>query len=270
MRWAAAAALATLGLALAAGAGQRADAAATPVLSQPQLSAILLGDRDLPADYRPYTPLTGPVNADRLRFAHVDPGQLPRFGEGGFVPTWTGPAGQVVLAMVFDSGKKSSAEGWVHGIVTAGREDGYKKFAIPSVPRATGLTRVRRISSIDEVFWLAAFSRGPLVYEIRVSVPAVFSIANAYLISDLAGKQWAAAPPDATENAPGNDELAGRAIGAVVFGLIIYIAWQSGFAYLRDPLKRRHNPSKRSAASQARGAVIDVSTAARRRRNRTT
>jgi len=160
-------AMVVLALWLATG---RAGAASGSDSTALDLSAILLGDQDLPTGYERYAPLTGPLDAERLRAFGADPSQFVQPGAIGFVRTWmSSSTGQVVMAWVQDFGRRSNAESAVRGFLEGGIKRGAKQFAVPNVPKARGHALVRDNNGVAEELRLIAFQRGPLFFIVRVS-----------------------------------------------------------------------------------------------------
>jgi hypothetical protein len=251
----------------------RADAASGSDSTALDLSTILLGDQDLPTGYERYAPLTGPLDAERLRAFGVDPSQMPQPGAVGFARTWTSPStGQGVMAWVLDVGHKSNAEKVVRGSVKEVLKLGAKEFGVPNVPKARGHVLVRDNNGVVEELRLIAFQRGSLFFLIRTSAPVEISAANERLALDLAAKQWAAAPADVPETAPDDAGLQGQAVGTVTGVLVTYFAALGGVARLKDPLRRRRRrrASEHSAIGYPTDVVVDVSADARHRRRQAT
>ena len=118
----------------------------------------------------------------------------------------------------------------------------------------------------------APLAQGPFLFAIVVLSPARSSSADASLLVNLAAAQEGKVPagtPDTGTSLSALQPDTSQAAGAVVGGLLIYLAIVSGIAYLRNPLRRglRGEQSPGGPVQQDGQRVLDVSSRARRYRN---
>ena len=97
--------------AVSANAARAADPGAS------QLAAAMVQTDDLPTGFQPYTPLTGPLNAQRAQPLAID---LSQFGsEAKWVRTWVSPALQdEVIELAFDTGTHDDAQAAVTSVAS--------------------------------------------------------------------------------------------------------------------------------------------------------
>jgi len=252
----------------AAGAGAAGSlrAAASDSVS---LASRMLETADLPPGFRPYAPLTGPLDGRRAKQLGGVNGRFAAVLHG-WVRDWISVrAGEEVREEAFDVGTggnaRSAMTGFDSSVSARGRTerhlaahlDGFRSsFRLNDAPY-TGIT--------------VPLARGPYFFILTVLAPAQPSSPAIRLVGDLVAAQSRKVPADTPDTgtslpdfAPDTYHAAGLAVGA----LLGYLAIVSGIAYLRNPLRRARRRGRSQAAGWPDGQqVLDVSSSARKYRN---
>lgn len=235
------------------------------------LPAHMLGAADLPAGFRPYAPLTGPLDGARAKALVASAGQGMVSLIHAYVRDWVSPStGWAVLELIVDEGTRTTATGSVPAFdssMLAQRATpeqltpDFEAFTVPFV--------LDRVSYVEIT---AAIARGPFLFRIAVEAPAVQAASANGVLAGLIAAQLSKVPANTPDTGtslaalePDTAGAAGYAIGA----LLGYLCIVNGYAYLRDPLRRGRPRRRRETARQwpAGQRVLDVSGPARRYRN---
>jgi hypothetical protein len=234
------------------------------------LPAYMLDTADLPAGFRPYAPLTGPLNAARAKVLMKSAAQGAASLVHGYVRDWTSAAiGWAVLELVVDASNRAGASEAVKSFDSSMQAQG------AAGQRLTQDTEAFEVPfQLDDVSYVelsAAVARGPFLFRVAVDAPSgQVNPADQLLgtlIAEQSGKVPANTPDTGTSLAglePDTSAAAGYAIGA----LLSYLAIVNGYAYLRNPLRRKLLGRRRTDGQwPAWQRVVDVSTPARKYRN---
>jgi hypothetical protein len=258
---------------VAVGALNRVNLGPLPINQRepPDLGALLLADRDLPAGFRLAPERSGPSNDPfpapswmppaLLRSARMD--RVP-----GYLRVWSEPRpGRVVVAgdywfrLEFVAGELFDDR--VRSLAASARSE----FEIPAVPHARGF--IEDVSGGGTNHW-ATFRQGSVFFMMLLVSPGGPSNEDVRLIQQLVEKQASRAPPGRTPPV-GFVQLAVRfAVGALA-ALLIYVGLVSVAAWARDPLHRSflsRAPPFRTPPAPGHAGVVDVTSQARRRRRR--
>ena len=235
------------------------------------LAAYMLDTADLPAGFRPYAPLTGPLNAARAKILMKSAAQGAVSLVHGYVRDWiSAPNGWGVLELVLDSSTRSGA----NEAVTA--FDSSMQAQAAAEQHLTKDTEAFEVPfQLDHVSYVelsAAVARGPFLFRVAVDAPAGQVTQADQLLGTLIARQSSKVPANTPDTGtsladlePDTSGAAGYAIGA----LLAYLAIVNGYAYLRNPLRRKLPGRRRRTAEQwpAGQRVVDVSAPARKYRN---
>jgi hypothetical protein len=265
-------------LAGSAGAAVRADlrGSRTAGTTQPpgsydiNLPAYMLDTADLPASFQTYGQLTGPLDAARagilLGPAYEGMAALLH----GYVREWrSASTDSSVIELILDVGTRAQASDALGGFNTSMQTHAtYKK-------RLTGDTYVF-VTALEahKVIYVEASSgvaRGPFLFRLTVTGPGAQATQVGRLLGTLITEQTAKVPANTPDTGtsladlePDPASAAGYAIGT----LFAYLAMVNGYAYLRNPLRRRLLTRRRPASRwPAWQQVLDVSAPARKYRN---
>lgn len=257
----------------AAGSEVRSGAAGTAMSGSysVNLAAYMLDTADLPAGFRPYAPLTGPLNAARAKILMKSAAQGAVSLVHGYVRDWiSSPNGWGVLELVLDSSTRSGASEAVTAF------DSSMQAQAAAEQHLTKDTEAFEVPfQLDHVSYVelsAAVARGPFLFRVAVDAPAGQATQADQLLGTLIARQSSKVPANTPDTGtsladlePDTSGAAGYAIGA----LLAYLAIVNGYAYLRNPLRRKLAGRRRRAAEQwpAGQRVVDVSAPARKYRN---
>ena len=252
-----------------AGTASRMRSAAGKV----SLDAEMLTTADLPACFRPYGPLTGPLNAQRARLlpggsALGDVASLLH----GWVRDWVcRQARTEVREMVLDAGTGEHARAAVTGFDSRVSARGMVKR--PITAHLDGYTSAFRLYGVDYIEIYLPLARGPYFFALSVLAPAQISAPAMGLAAELAAAQSRKVPANTPNTGTSLSGLLPNpydAAGAAVGGLLGYLGLANGVAYLQNPLRRaRRRERSRAGARRPDGQqVLDVSSIAHKFRNR--
>jgi hypothetical protein len=236
------------------------------------LDAEMLTTADLPACFRPYPPLTGPLNAQRARLlpggsALGDVASLLH----GWVRDWIcRQAGTEVREMVLDTGTGGHARAAIVGFDSRVSARGLVKR--PIAAHLDGYTSAFRLYGIAYIEIYLPLARGPYFFTLTVVAPAKISSPAIGLSAELAAAQSRKVPANTPNTGTSLSGLLPDpygAAGAAIGGLLGYLGVVNGVAYLQNPL-RRERRRERSRVTRRRPDgqhVLDVSSIARKFRN---
>jgi hypothetical protein len=258
-------ALAQAGAGRAAAAGSLQAAAVGHV----SLPARMLDTADLPPGFRPYAPWTGPLTARRAKLIGGVNGRFAALLHG-WVRDWVwAQAGEEVLEEAFDAGTGGNARSAIASFDSSVSARGLTERHIAA--HLDGFRSNFRLNNIPYTEIVIPLARGPYFFSLTVLAPAQSSSSAVGLVTDLVAAQSSKVPADTPDTgtplpdfAPDTYHAAGLAVGA----LLGYLAIVSGFAYLRNPLRRTRRRGRPQAARWPDGQqVLDVSSRARKYRN---
>ncbi|HXC81333.1 MAG TPA: hypothetical protein VNV62_05705 [Trebonia sp.] len=235
------------------------------------LAAYMLDTADLPTGFRPYAPLTGPLDAARARELMKSAVQSAASLVHGYVRDWiSAQNGWGVLELVLDSSTRSGASEAVTAF------DSSMQAQAAAEQHLTQDTEAFEVPfQLDHVSYVelsAAVARGPFLFRVAVDAPAGQVTQADQLLGTLIARQSSKVPANTPDTGtsladlePDTAGAAGYAIGA----LLGYLAIVNGYAYLRNPLRRKlAGRGQRTAAQWPAGQrVVDVSAPARKYRN---
>jgi hypothetical protein len=225
------------------------------------LAAAMLDTGNLPAGFRPYGPLTGPVNSQRARELGLNPNQAGP--QDAWVRAWLRPPGAEVVETAFNAGTHLNAQAEAAAGVAGLIKQGAARRPVTGPVRMDAYGAPVRVDGI-QLFGLALpLARGPYLFVLRVYVPASSAASSGSLMSQLAAAQARKVPADTPDTAPQGGD-ASEVSGSVVGALIGYLLMADGIGYLRNPLRRRLTRSRRTPPVSGGPGVRDVSAAAKR------
>jgi hypothetical protein len=262
--------LTVVGFAGSAGAVAQPQDAASDTAGNVELAARMLDTSDLPADFQPYKPMTGPLDAGR---AERLGGALAAEAAGllhGWVRWWVSRrTGQQVIEMVLDAGTRGGASEASASYESSVLAQGAARQHIAA--HLDGYTYPVPVGSTTYTAVGAPLARGPFLFVLLVVAPAQSPSQNVGLLANLLAAQERRVPadtPDTETSLSGLQADPYNAAGAAVGVLVGYLAIVSGIAYLRNPLRgkrRRGQPVVREHWGNQH--VVDVSGQAHRHQN---
>jgi hypothetical protein len=234
------------------------------------LPAYMLDTADLPAGFQPYAPLTGPLNAARAKELLKSPAQGAVSLVHGYVRDWTSAStGWAALELVLDVSNRSGASDAVKSFDSSMRAQG---AAEQRLTRDTAAFEVPfQLDHVSYVELSAAVARGPFLFRVALDAPATQVNEADQLLGTLIAKQSSKVPANTPDTGtsladlePDTSAAAGYAIGS----LLAYLGIVNGYAYLRNPLRRKLLGRRRTDGQwPASQRVVDVSAPARKYRN---
>jgi len=274
----AAAFLAAVALAGSASAAvQTAASGAAPVgstraaaASNVSVPALMLETADLPAGFRPYLPMTGPLNAQRGRQLGGDVGQVLALLHG-WVRYWFSPqTGVQVIELAYDAGTSESARAAEQGFDSRGSARGLTERPIGAHLR--GFRFALLADGIKYTGMTVSLPRGPYFFVLSVLAPPQSSSSAVALTADLVAVQSRKVPantPDTGTSLSGLTPDTYLAAGGIVGALVAYLGIVNGIAFLRNPLRRARRRERSRVTRQWPDGqqVVDISSSARRYRN---
>jgi hypothetical protein len=253
------------------GAGEAGTAGSTRAVATGDisLSGRMLETADLPAGFRPYAPLTGPLTGRRVRLLGGVDGRFAPLLHG-WVRDWVSVrAGEEVREEAFDAGTGGHARSAMAGFDSSVSARGLTERHISA--HLDGFRSNFRLNNAPYTEITVPLARGPYFFIITVLAPAQPSSSAIRLETDLVAAQSRKVPEDTPDTGtslagftPDTYHAAGLAVGA----LLGYLAIVSGIAYLRNPLRRARRRGRSQTAGWPDGQqVLDVSGGARKYRN---
>ena len=187
--------------AVSANAARAADPGAS------QLAAAMVQTDDLPTGFQPYTPLTGPLNAQRAQPLAID---LSQFGsEAKWVRTWVSPAPQdEVIELAFDTGTHDDAQAAVTSVASGLLKQRAARQTVAGPARFDAFRESLQVNGAPYVALVLPLARGPYFFLLRVYVPAPAAASASSLMSTVATAQWRKVPADTPDTAPSGSGLA--------------------------------------------------------------
>ena len=234
------------------------------------LPAYMLDTADLPAGFQPYAPLTGPLNAARAKvlMKAAAQGAVPLVH--GYVRDWiSASSGWAVLELVLDVSTRSGASEAATSFDSSMQAQGAAGQRLTQDTEAFEVPV--QLNHVSYVELSAAVARGPFLFRVAIDAPAGQLSQADQLLGTLIAEQSRKVPANTPDTGtsladlePDTSAAAGYAIGA----LLGYLGIVNGYAYLRNPLRRKL-PGRRRTAGQwpAWQRVADVSAPARKYRN---
>ena len=239
--------------------------------SQDSLTGAMLADGDLPPGFRPYAPLSGPLNAQRGKLLGISASNVSRLDSLGqnWVRGWiSARTGEAAGELAFDAGTREDAQSAAASFGTGALKSGGVKEPLPGSMHFTGFRKNGRINGIPYQSLSTALARGPYFFTLYVSVPARSAGSGSQLMGNLAEAQWRKVPgstPDtATSSGPDPASAAGEAAGGLFGTVLIYLGMVNLVAYFRDPMRkaRRRGRPGNPPRSPGKFDVRDVSRSA--------
>jgi hypothetical protein len=256
----------------ASAAVQAAASGADPVgstravaASDVSLPAVMLETADLPAGFRPYLPLTGPLNASRARLLGGDNAQVVAL-LNGWVRYWVSPqTGVQVIEEAYDVGTSEAARAAVQGF-----DSSVSARGLTGQPIGTHLRGFRSALPVNGIKYTeitVPFARGPYFFVLSVLAPPQSSSSAVGLTADLVAVQSRKVPadtPDTGASLSGLTPDTYSAAGAAVGVLVAYLGIVNGIAFLQDPLRRARRRERSRVTRQWPDGqqVVDVSSSA--------
>jgi hypothetical protein len=235
------------------------------------LATTMLETSDLPPDFQPYEPMTGPMNAQRAEQLGGAPFAQVAGLLHGWVGYWvSGMTGQQVIEYVLDMGTSEGAREFSAGFASSMSARGVRRQLLTT--HLVGYAASLQVNGNPYTMLITPLARGPFFFFLEVLFPAQSSSAGAGLMVNLVAAQDRKIPantPDTGTSLSGLQPDPYNAAGYAVGGLLTYLAIVSGIAYLRNPL-RRERRGKRSLDTTVQPdgqRVLDVSARARKYRN---
>jgi hypothetical protein len=245
-------------------AGSTRAAAASNV----RIPALMLETADLPAGFRPYLPMNGPLNARRARLLGGSPAAQVVALLHGWVRYWASPqTGVQVIEEAYDAGTGESARAAIQGFDSSVLARGLTERSIG--PHLRGFRSVLLVNGLKYMAIIVPFARGPYFFVLSVLGPPQSWSSAVGLTVDLAAVQSRKVPANTPNTGtslsgftPDTYSAAGGAVGA----LLGYLGIVNGFAFLRNPLRRTRRRERPRVAHQWPDGqqVVDVSISARR------
>jgi hypothetical protein len=244
-----------------------ARAAAASTLSLP---ALMLETADLPTGFRPYLPMTGPLNSRRARLLGGGIAQVADLLHG-WVRYWVSPqTGMQAVEEAYGVGTGEAARAAIQGFDSSVSARGLTEQPVGANLR--GFRSALLVNGTKYTEISVPLARGPYFFVISVLAPPQSSSSAAGLTADLVAVQSRKVPantPNTATSLSGLTPDTYSAAGAAVGGLLAYLGLVNGIAFLRNPLRRaRRRERSRVTRHWPDGQrVVDVSSSAHRYRN---
>lgn len=213
--------------------------------SQDGLTGVMLTDGDLPPGFRPYAPLTGPLNAQRGKLLGISASNVSKIDSlgQGWVRDWISTrTGEAAYELAFDVGTRENAQSEVASFDATVLKGGFVKEPVPGPMHFAAFRMNGHINGIPYQTLGIALARGPYFFALYILAPTRSAASGSQVAGILAAAQWRKVPgntPDtATSSRPDPFDTAGEEAGGVFGTLLIYLGMVNLAAYFRDPLRK--------------------------------
>jgi hypothetical protein len=142
--------------------------------SQDGLTGVMLADSDLPPGFRPYAPLTGPLNTQRgklLGISASDVSKLDSLGQNWVLGWISARTGETAYELAFDAGTREGAQSAVASFDATVLKGGGVKEPLPGSMHFTGFRINGRINGIPYQTLSISLARGPYFFALYVLAP---------------------------------------------------------------------------------------------------
>jgi hypothetical protein len=236
---------------------------------QDLVTAVMLAGSDLPAGFRPYTPLTGPLDAERGQLLGIDAAGVNALNSP--LPSWVRSwvriqSGETVAELAENIGNRENAQANVTSFNEGEANSGAVEVPLPGPMHFEGFERRVASGHTFGQYTVVGIARGPYFFELIVAVPVRSAKSGNDIIGHLAAVQWSKVPANTPDTILPFDPYVEQLIGSVISLVLLYLGIINLVAYVNDPLRKNRRTRRAEKRWRQPGNlhVTDVSREAKR------